>query len=316
MIKAFLVSVFILACTALPLNKSHAVGTAQIMQSTLSPSCMGWQVVGACFWLKCVLIKCSVKTSMKVKHFIPEVVVSSYMNTGANPWTDVASYSQPNGTAQAGGNMITPSQKRDNLPRFKNADAIGHPGSFMLNNMGDYICDSATTGFMPYYLSTLDTTAWRYGVPESLYPAALIPGMREISSKTNNWGSVYPRQGFLVQPDDGKAGAVMAQRAADFVVRTGQPHVYLSISARAKEQDGWWPPATAPAGYQAEDPIKEGDITTHKWQQLHPSVSNACTVFPTGSTATQSELGDYAWALWRPYRCCEPKGAFLFSVGH
>ena len=22
----------------------------------------------------------------------------------------------------------------------------------------------------------------------------------------------------------------------------------------------------------------------------------------------------YAWALWRPYSCCQPKGSFLYSV--
>ncbi len=74
------------------------------------------------------------------------------------------------------------------------------------------------------------------GVTEMLYPQSIIPGRREIQKGMNGWGSVYPRQGFLVQGDDGKAGAVMAQRAADFVVRTGQPHIYMSINTRARIQ--------------------------------------------------------------------------------
>ncbi|MNE94609.1 TraU protein [compost metagenome] len=65
---------------------------------------------------------------------------------------------------------------------------------------------------MPYYLSTLDSLAWRHGIPETFYPEALMPGIREVGRQAsgNMWGNVYPRQGFLVQPDDFKAAAVMA----------------------------------------------------------------------------------------------------------
>ncbi|HBP1008256.1 TPA: TIGR03756 family integrating conjugative element protein, partial [Pseudomonas aeruginosa] len=32
-------------------------------------------------------------------------------------------------------------------------------------------------------------------------------------------------------------------------------------------------------------------------------------------TLTQAQQGDYAWALWRPYACCERRGqVFLGSV--
>ena len=62
---------------------AHAVSTGQIVTATASTECMEWSVVGVCFWLQCY--PCNVETSMKVKHYIPEVVVSSYANTGANP---------------------------------------------------------------------------------------------------------------------------------------------------------------------------------------------------------------------------------------
>lgn len=293
--------------TAYNANEAYAVTTSDIAQATMDTDCMEWGVVGVCFWLECY--PCSVETSIKVKHYIPEVVVSSYANTGENPWEDVASYSSETSKAQGTGFLITPNKKRDNLPRFKNADIIGHPSSYLLNNMDvDYICESATTGFFPYYLSTLDIPAWRWGLTEMHYMASMIPGRREIKDGDNGWGSVFPRQGFLVQSDDGKAGAVMAQRSADFVVRTGEPHVYWSISTDPDESEGWWPP-----GYY-EDPLIEGDITTHKWQPLHPSV-DSCRVFPTDGEVEQDEQGGYAYALWRPYRCCEPEGAFLFSIG-
>ena len=46
-----------------------------------------------------------------------------------------------------------------------------------------------------------------------------------------------------------------------------------------------------------------------------PVLSSSCTVFPRNGFLTQAQQGDYAWALWRPYACCERRGqVFLGSV--
>jgi hypothetical protein len=59
----------------------------------------------------------------------------------------------------------------------------------------------------------------------------------------------------------------------------------------------------------------EGDASTGKWQELTPVLSSSCTVFPRSGFLTQAQQGDYAWALWRPYACCERRGqVFLGSV--
>src|SRR3546814_18878842 len=94
---------------------------------------------------------------------------------------------------------------------------------------------------MPYLLSTLDTLAWRYNVPEMAYPEALIPGMREVGARTtmNLWGHVYPRGGFLHQTADHKTGAVLAQRAGDVVKPRGQLHLHPQFLAHAR--NGYWP---------------------------------------------------------------------------
>ncbi|WP_191983346.1 TraU family protein, partial [Pseudomonas aeruginosa] len=67
---------------------------------------------------------------------------------------------------------------------------------------------------------------------------------------------------------------------------------------RAAPKDGYWP-----AGE-----LKEGDASTGKWQELTPSLSLNCAVFPNSGPKTQAVDGDYAWALWRPYSCCQRKG--------
>lgn len=291
---------------AMPVMSAGSINTLTLTRSIISPSCMDWRVVGICYWLYCGYGGCRIRTSIKVRHYIPEAVVSSYKLTGQNPWIEMRPLSQPNSFAEDGGNVMTPGKGRDNLPRFKNVDIIGHPGSLAntaLSNVG-YMCKSATTAFVPYFLSTLDFFSWRDGLPEMIYPQTYIPGMREIGTMfLNTWGSVYPRVGFIVQPDDFKAAAVTATRAANVVSQRGQPHVYLSILGKAS--DGYWPPGE----------VVENDVMTHKWQPLYPKMSMSCDIFPTETV--QDEQGSYAWTLWRPYRCCKRRGqTFLGSTGH
>ena len=289
-------------------TSSFALNTATITSSSLSPDCLEYRVVGVCYWLFCTMFGCSVRTSVKVRHYVPDAVVSSYSNTGANPWVEVRAMSTPNSAARAGGDGTTNHNNENNLAKFKNADVIGHPGGSVFSQFASasgYTCQGAGTAFMPYLLSTLDTLAWRYYIPEMVYPEALISGMREIGSyaSANLWGSVYPRGGFLHQTDDYKSGAVVAQRAGDIVTRRGQIHVYQSLLANAR--DGYWPAGA----------LMEGEASTGKWQELTPTLSSTCAVFPHGNTRVQAQQGDYAWALWRPYACCQRRGQiFLGSV--
>jgi len=218
---------------------SFALNTAAIVGFVASPDCLEYRVVGICYWLYCSLTGCTVRTSVKVRHYVPDAVVSSYSNTGENPWVEVRAMSMPNPSAAAGGDGTTNHDHENNLAKFKNADVIGHPGGAAFNQFSagfGYFCQGAGTAFMPYLLSTLDTIAWRYNLPEMVYPEALIPGMREIGSRLsmNLWGSVYPRGGFLHQADDHKAAAVVAQRAGDIVTRRGQLHVYQPLLANSR----------------------------------------------------------------------------------
>lgn len=283
-----------------------ALDTATIVASSLSPDCLAWKVVGICYWLQCTTFGCSVETSVKVRHYIPDAVVSSYANTGANPWTEVRLMSPSNPTAQAGGDGTTNQDHENNLTRFKNADVIGDPAGTIFSRFASgfgYTCDGAATPFMPYLLSTLDTVAWRYGIPEAVYPESLIPGRREIGGRLtdNLWGNVYPRSGFLNQSNDYETGAVVAERAGDIVTRQGQIHVYRPLLAEA--HDGYWPAGA----------LVESDASTGKWQELAPTLSKTCAVFPHTNKQVQAKQGDYAWTLWRPYACCQRRGQIFLG---
>lgn len=293
---------------SLSFSASAAINSASIAASTLSPNCLEYKVVGICYWLRCTPFGCKVKTSTKVRHYVPDAVVSAYANTGANPWTEMSPLGTPNPMAQAGNDGTTNHVAENNIIKFKEADVIGHPGGATLSRFASasgYVCKGATLPLVPYFLSTLDFIAWRHGVPESVYPEALLPGRREVGSTltANLWGNVYPRSGFLNQTDDYKTGAVIAQRAGDVTTRNGQVHVYLPMLATA--QDGYWP-----AGE-----LREGDASTGKWQALAPALSQSCATFPNTGPGIQAQDGSYAWALWRPYSCCQRRGqTFLGST--
>ncbi|MCO8163901.1 TIGR03756 family integrating conjugative element protein [Pseudomonas sp. 21LCFQ010] len=305
-----------LAKRALPLllfasAPAWALTTAAIVPTVMSPTCMDYRVVGVCYWLFCTNFGCQVKTSAKVGHYVPDAVVSSYSTTGQNPWLEVRSLSAPTAGAHSGGAGINSEAHENNMAVFKNVDVIGHPGGEAFSSFASgsgYVCAGAGRAYVPSMLSTLDTLAWRHGIPESVFPQSLTPGLREVGNRltATMWGSVYPRSGFLHQVDDYKASAVTAQRAGDVVTRMGQVHVYQPLLAMPSP--GYWP-----AGE-----LREGEIRTGKWQQLSPVTSPSCSAFPEvmPGLRMQSQDGGYAWALWRPYSCCKREGqTFLGSTG-
>lgn len=306
--------------------KAHAITTATIMNSTVSSQCLDYNVVGVCFWFYCSLTGCGVRTSLLVRHYVPELVVSSYENTGENPWVNIVTHASnvsadfakllaqglvPTTDSVAGGQNVSGGDARYHQSlRFKNVDTLGHPGATAFNSFAGafgFVCRGASQPLRPYHLSSLDALAWRSGIPESVYPEALIPGRRELGQTGDLWGNVYPRSGFIAQTHDYKAAALMAQRSADIVTRTGQPHVYTPLVRNAR--DGWWPPS----------PIEEGD-SNHRWQQLQPNMSRSCHVWPDRSPQDTyadrlADDGDYVFAMWSRYRCCQARGEFLYSTG-
>lgn len=287
-------------------GSASAIDSATLIRSSLSPACLAYRIVGVCYWLRCTPYGCQVKTSVKVRHYVPDAVVSSYANTGANPWREVALLSPANPSAQGGGDSTTNQAHENALLTFKNADVIGHPGALIFSRFASqfgYSCAGAGTPLMPYLLSTFDSLAWRQNLPEMVYPEALTPGRREVGSMASGdlWGAVYPRGGFAQQPDDHKAAAVIAQRAGDVVTRRGQPHLYQALLAKAKP--GYWP-ATE---------LLEGDAQSGQWQPLQPELSMSCAVFPHAGALPQAEDGAYAWALWRPYSCCKQQGQLFLG---
>ena len=333
--RPVLLSYFMALLLCLPINGfSGTISSTEIVSKTTSAalSCMRWMPVGVCFWLRCSYYECSVETSIKVGHYQPDVVVSSYNELGGNPWTEIRSLlgsvqkSAANGLLgsllsvpiDSAGNRTEGSHgNRDHRNLiFRETDVIGHPLSSLSGVLAGtgYLCESETTSFYPYFLSGLDALSWRMEIPEMFYAASLIPGRREIGNwPSQTWGGVYPRTGWTTQAEEPKAAAINAQRAGDIVTRTRQPHIYVAIEASSSSDQKIWSPG----------PLVEDDPATGEWQMLLPKVESSCAVFGTNDLASVNGWGggrvdaegDYVWNLWRPYSCCEKEGQFfLFDI--
>ncbi len=331
------------------------ITTPEILAATVSalPSCLRWMPLGTCFWLSCSLTSgCSVRTSLMVGNYNPDLVVGAYRRPGTTPWVEMRSVfglsadpaareliagisGMPSHLVYEGGDQGENRFARDHTThRFKEGDAVGHPASLVDMALGgpgiDFICPSRTEPGFPYFHSGLDALAWRWSIPESAWPQALVPGLREIGRfPLHTWGAVYPRHGAVHQADDAKAGAVIAQRIGDIVTRNNQPHVYHPLSSGAWS---WFPALDGDGaglglggtGFRVWGPgaLKEGDASTGDWQRLVPNAAASCGVFGTSDLTSIHSWGvgqtaedrNYAWALWRPYRCCPRRGSFLFSI--
>ncbi|WP_394230488.1 TIGR03756 family integrating conjugative element protein [Shewanella colwelliana] len=304
------VPLIVLACLSVSPVNAENITTAEIIQSSLCPDCIDYQVIGACIWMTCTPLGCDTDESIKVKHRLPDMVAMSYLNTGEAPWKATKWMSPTTPGAKGGGSSHnrSPELLDSATVTFQNTDIIGHPaeGTFfeMLSSFG-YTLKGPATPFMPYYLSSLDTLGWRYNIPDVFNLSSWDP----ISNRLGNWGNIYPRGGFSLQKQPYKSAAIAAYKAAHIVTRPMQSRVYQSLIADSKQ--GYWPPEAVGE--------KEGETV---WQPLYPKQALSAAAWPDIDDSTSkgdpyakriSDNGDYVWAVWRTYRGCEQKGAMLIA---
>ena len=165
MIRSQLISTLLAVALWVPVTGfSGTITTPQIITQTTRAalSCMQWRPIGACFWLHCSWTGCSVRTSIKVGHYNPDLVVSTYNELGGNPWVEIRATlglaQKAATTGQLGsllpvplgssGNRTEGSSERDhkNLV-YRETDAIGHPLSSLsgIVSVAGLLCPSETT---------------------------------------------------------------------------------------------------------------------------------------------------------------------------
>lgn len=295
------------------------LGTDTIVQETITClDCFDYEIVGICFWLTCTIWDCEVDTSIKVKHYIPDLVVSAY--TSDSPWEDTREWNDE----EQGGIARTESPRDMDSPLdFKSVDIIAHPTVVIYNELGDeeLFCKSQQeTPMVPIYISSWDTFWNHTWLERGLQIWNMETDMIEATSSDGGgsgvfgfaiapyWAPVYPRCGFGANPVDPLNGAVSAHRAADIATREDEPHVYNEIDGDCDEEDHkCWNP----------DPV-EANNPNNKFQMIYPDVET--TAEPFGGKATWADGKHisheaYTWSLWRKYKCCERNGmVFLFDI--
>lgn len=111
--------------------------TVQLLQDTVNalPGCLRWRPTGACFWLKCSVLppKCKVVYSLRMEHYVPEVIVSTWHDPARHPWED---FGRPVAQAVNGVGESALSAMLDSAGSstpvtqhlvFRDADAIANP---------------------------------------------------------------------------------------------------------------------------------------------------------------------------------------------
>lgn len=170
-----------------------------------------------------------------------------------------------------------------------------------------YFCKTDTVGFMPYYLTQIDSYWWREIIPMGTdldyalrYAKCSIIALDGScivgANEAKIWGVIYPRHGTVIQNNDYKASAVMATRAIDVLL---DPDSYLRfrMPAEAKGRNGVWQkifPEVDTCEYSLEA-RRKGYASIY--------VDDLDLSKPDSDKDTH-EFGNHAWAYWRPYTCC------------
>ena len=258
--------------------------------------CIDWRVSGVCFWLNCGLTGCSIKSSVRVSHNIPDVLIAAYNGDSPIEGRNLIGQATDGAVAAAG----------TTTANFKNLDVIGNPAVSVFTSLWQTTglwCDSEANPWQPYYLSSMGNR-WP-GVSWNTNYVEQISGIVE-RSRISDFGRLYPRCGWSIQSDDVKAAALSAVRGAHIVTRSNQSHIYQELNGSCGNR--CW----GPGEY---DPQHSG---TGKFQMLYPKAERFSEdLNSTKSDWSQGKYNDrkkYVWAMWRPYSCCQPVGKFLYSV--
>ena len=312
--------------------QAENISTATVIAETAEGyfSCADWGYAGQCFFLRCGFFGCKVRTSPWVEHWAPELTFQTYRDAEDPPWTetkwilDAAQVSHdgsivslllnaigsPIDEMGGGGGSESKAASHSNMT-FTLTDAIGNPlmnGTGYIPGVSDIICVPRLTSMYPYYISNADIE-WRIGLLEMLDTDLLNPVSNLLGSTTYNWGHYKPRVGFVTNHDELKESALIAFRAAHFISRTGEPHVYRTTAGQSSSMT-------------FEPPQGGVTLTNAKWQQISPKGEGGCNFFPLdmslsvsdGKSSYRDDDGNMVWNMWREYGCCRDRGIDLFKV--
>lgn len=282
---------------------------------------LNYGIHGICVWGHWGWLGPYTTTTLEVNEFLPDAVITVYNGYGQNPWfyaqkiIDPAAHELGQVQAKTDYGTSSASSGNDMSLKFKEVDIIGNPALLtFFNQLPFAFISSQATPFKPYYSSLSDAYLWRSPTADMLtHPQDLIPGVRTEGDLIAQWGSIFPRTGFINQMGDYKAAAVLALRAADIATNSGQSHVYIPLhSGSCGHACHVWP-------------SHENDFNNVKFQEIYPKedisakkrfgVDDAGQIGMYGQDQYEKSHGNYVFVMWRHYRgCVQSDGTYLFST--
>jgi integrating conjugative element protein (TIGR03756 family) len=297
------------------------INTAEIVLKTsvAAPKCLKYKVQGVCYWTKPGLIP-TVATTLKVRHYLPEAVVSVYTRKSKNPWIEMrvlesgASsvsdklFSTLTSARIGDGSIRGANQGLDNIHLFE-ASVIGNPlGAGLMKYFPTLLLHKAKSEpFVPYYSSILDAISWRSPEVEvANWWRVLDPKYSISPDGHSSWGSIYPRSGFVEHWNKNKASAVLAMRAFSIATTPAWTHVHQNIESNS-------------CGEKCTTPGEAKHDKKTLFQMIHPKTDSECHLLADEPdpewTKEGKEQQSFSWVVWREYEgCISYPGKYIGSM--
>lgn len=301
---------------------AYEVSTADIVKTTAKGlgKCMHYRVTGACGWVYWRYGP-HFKTTLKVKHYLPELVVMTYPNKGDAPWMPgdkISGKLVEKGLDESGelaykviskeklgdGNVLMDGEGAANL-RFLEAASIGNPALFLLRNIPFPLIDSQYSSNYVYHQSVLDSISWHNAELDTVtdFKKALNP-FYDVKTSGSSWGALSPRAGYIMHFNPAKAAGVIAMRSTAIATGPKTGHI-----APAKPQNKCKKCSTVGRAESNSDT---------QLQMVYPHEESSCHIMPAQAepawTENVEEGQKYVWVVWRKYEgCINGPGKLVFS---
>lgn len=228
-----------------------------------APSCISYMVTGVCFFLRCTPFGCTVETSIRVSHYMPDVVVSTYNDQYIHPWRDVGSAVSGIGDRIGASILGSPldatantSAKRRGAAEpvtMKTVDAIGNP-AVLINNSGTRMVVPGITELMSFPSTLPDILAEWAVAPVGLMqqagegvinlltnPSALMNTVTGVGNLMGNMGPDMSSMGLAA------SGGMDSASQGGFQEQLGQLRGMLEGAADAGGGNDFLCPSSADA---------------------------------------------------------------------
>ena len=302
-----------------PLTTTEILSAAQsAMMTNPFANYFEWRVLGVCVWQHGIFVS----TTPYVQHYWPDLLITANNSYGTNPLEagrEIDHIQKGIGDmlgAEAmylglpAGSGSTGSTTRGQMNRFFEVSAIGNPIIQSLTYPNSL--PSTATPYMTYYNSLADRMLWRSPEYEAmLFPMFMIPYVRDLGTPLQPWGGIYPRYGMVVQPDQYKAAAVIAHRAAEIATTPLPTHVAMPISNVCGQMCiAWVSHENDPYAvkFQMIYPIPETIFQSDKMGR-----NDLLSPVPEGAQYIEAGQNNYVWLEWRRYEGCVQAPGTLVS---